>query len=97
MMELYNIIQKPVLSEKSYAGIAVKKYVFRVAKNATKPQIKKAVEEIFKVQVESVNTANIKGKYKRQGRHEGYTSDFKKAYVQLKPSSPSISFFDNLV
>ena len=90
------IILKPLLSEKSYAGIKDKKYYFIVAKNANKTQIKLAVEEIFGVKVEKVNTANCHGKLKRQGRYEGYTSDYKKAIVQLKADSKSIEFFDSL-
>ena len=90
------IIIKPLLSEKSYAGIKDKKYYFIVAKNANKTQIKLAIEEIFGVQVEKVNTANCHGKLKRQGRYEGYTSDYKKAAVQLKQDSKSIEFFDSL-
>ena len=90
------IIIKPLLSEKSYAGIKDKKYYFIVAKNANKTQIKLAVEEIFGVQVDKVNTANCHGKLKRQGRYEGYTSDYKKAAVQLKKDSKSIEFFDSL-
>ena len=95
-MNAYDIIKKPLLSEKSYSGIKAKKYVFVVDPRATKPQIKAAVEEIFKVQVEKVNTANVKGKYKRQGKNEGYTSDFKKAYVQLKTGEKAIQFFESL-
>ena len=90
------IILKPLLSEKSYAGIKDKKYYFIVAKNANKTQIKLAVEEIFGVKVEKVNTANCHGKLKRQGRYEGYTSDYKKAAVQLTKDSKSIEFFDSL-
>ena len=90
------IILKPLLSEKSYAGIKDKKYYFIVAKNANKTQIKIAVEEIFGVKVEKVNTANCHGKLKRQGRYEGYTSDYKKAAVQLTKDSKSIEFFDSL-
>ena len=90
------IILKPLLSEKSYAGIKDKKYYFIVAKNANKTQIKLAVEEIFGVKVDKVNTANCHGKLKRQGRYEGYTSDYKKAAVQLTKDSKSIEFFDSL-
>ena len=64
--------------------------------NATKTDIKKAVEEIFKVKVASVNTVNIKGKLKRQGRTQGYTPDIKKAYVQLTADSKAIEFFESL-
>ena len=91
-----DIIIKPILSEKTYGDIANKKYTFKVAKNANKTQIKKAVEEIFKVKVESVNTANVFGKIKRQGKHEGLTGNYKKAIVQLTADSKSIAFFDSL-
>ena len=91
-----DVIIRPVLSEKSYADIANKKYTFKVQKTANKTEIKKAVEAIFGVKVKSVNTANIDGKYKRQGKSEGYTSDYKKAYVTLTADSKSIEFFDSL-
>ena len=95
-MNAYDIIKKPLLTEKSYDGIANKKYVFVVDERADKTQIKAAVEQIFAVQVEKVNVVNVRGKYKRQGRTEGYTSHFKKAYVQLKKDSKTIEFFDSL-
>lgn len=95
-MNAYDIIIKPILSEKSYEGIATKKYTFKVAKNATKTQIKNAVEEIFKVKVDSVNTSNVFGKMKRQGKYEGLTGNYKKAIVQLSADSKSIEFFDSL-
>ena len=91
-----DIILRPILSEKSYAGIENKKYTFEVAKDANKTEIKLAIERIFGVQVESVNTVSCKGKLKRMGRSEGYTSDYKKAIVQLKQDSKSIEFFDSL-
>ena len=95
-MLAHDIIIKPILSEKSYADIANKKYYFKVAKKATKTQIKNAVEEIFKVKVASVNTLNVYGKIKRQGRTEGLTDNYKKAVVQLSSDSKSIEFFDSL-
>ncbi len=95
-MEHFDVIIKPLLSEKSYADIANKKYTFIVDKRANKTQIKYAVEAAFGVQVKSVNTANIDGKFKRQGRSEGYKSDYKKAYVQLKADSKAIEFFESL-
>lgn len=95
-MAAHDIIIKPILSEKSYSGIKDKKYSFVVKKDANKTQIKLAVEEIFGVVVEKVNTANVHGKLKRQGKYEGYTSDYKKAVVQLKADSKSIEFFDSL-
>ncbi len=95
-MNAYDVIIKPVLSEKSYKGIADKKYVFVVDKRADKIQIKNAVEEAFGVKVEKVNTVNVHGKFKRQGRSEGYTSDYKKAYVTLSADSDAIKFFESL-
>lgn len=95
-MKQFDIIIKPILSEKSYADIANKKYTFEVVKSANKTEIKKAVEELFGVKVKSVNTANIDGKLKRQGKSQGYTSNYKKAYVQLKEDSKTIEFFDSL-
>lgn len=95
-MNAYDIIIKPILSEKSYGGIPNKKYTFVVDCRATKTQIKAAVEEIFKVDVAKVNVVNVRGKYKRQGRTEGYTGKYKKAYVQLKKDSKAIAFFESL-
>ena len=95
-MNAYDIIKKPLLSEKSYDGIASKKYVFVVDERADKTQIKAAVEQIFGVEVEKVNVVIVRGKYKRQGRTEGYTSKFKKAYVKLTEKSKTIEFFDSL-
>ena len=95
-MNAYDVIKKPVTSEKSYSGINIKKYCFIVDAAATKTDIKKAVEEIFKVKVASVNTVNLKGKLKRQGRTQGYTPDRKKAYVSLTADSKPIEFFESL-
>ena len=96
-MNAYDIIKKQLLSEKSYAGIAEKKYVFIVDVNATKTQIKNAVETVFEgVKVAKVNVVNVDGKYKRQGRSEGYTAQYKKAYVTLAESSKAIAFFESL-
>lgn len=99
-MNAYEIIKKPLLSEKSYAKISEKVYTFVVDKNATKVDIRNAVEEIFKVQVEKVNTMNVKGQEKSQntkkGRTVGKTSDYKKAIVTLKKDSKPIAFFESL-
>ncbi|MCL2556175.1 MAG: 50S ribosomal protein L23 [Firmicutes bacterium] len=95
-MNAYDIIKKPLLSEKCYAGIAVKKYGFLVDRRADKVQIRIAIEEIFGVKVEKVNTVNLRGKLKRQGKHSGYTPKIKKAYVQLSASSKPIEFFESL-
>ena len=95
-MNHFDVIIKPLLSEKTYSEIANKKYAFVVDMNANKTEIKQAVEEIFGVKVEKVNTTHVKGKLKRQGKTQGYTSDYKKAYVQLTKDSKSIEFFDSL-
>ncbi|MFA6860070.1 MAG: 50S ribosomal protein L23 [Clostridia bacterium] len=99
-MKAYEIIKKPILSEKSYAGIANKTYTFEVSKEASKVEIRKAIEEIFKVKVENVNTLNVKGHEKSQntktGRTVGKTSDYKKAIVTLTKESKPIPFFESL-
>ncbi len=95
-MNKYDIIIKPILSEKSNFNIAFKVYTFVVAKDATKTQIKQAVEEIFDVKVAKVNTANYDGKMKRRGRTQGKTPSYKKAYVTLTQDSKSISHFESL-
>ena len=95
-MNSYDIIIRPVLTEKSYAGIPAKTYTFEVAKSANKVEIKMAVEEIFGVKVENVTTVTVKGKLKRQGRNEGFTADRKKATVRLTADSKAIEFFESL-
>ena len=95
-MEARDIIIRPVVTEKSIGLMENNKYVFKVALSANKIEIKKAVEEIFKVKVVDVNTVRVKGKEKRMGRSVGRTSDYKKAIVQLKADSKSIEFFDSL-
>lgn len=91
-----DIIVKPIITEKSMDMTAQKKYVFKVAKDATKPEIAKAVEELFKVDVASVNTINMKRKPKRLRYSTGYTAAWKKAIVTLKPDSKTIEFFEGL-
>ncbi len=83
-MDIRNIIKKPIVTEKA-AVMKEKdnKYTFMVDKDANKFQIKQAVENLFKVKVESVHTANYAGKAKRMGMHSGYKSDWKKAIVKL--------------
>ena len=93
----YDIIIKPVLTEKTYDFIADKRYVFEVDPRANKTQIKKAVEEVFGVKVKSVNTVRTLGKMKRQGVHIGRRPTVKKAYVQIEPGSKGIEFFENMV
>ena len=91
-----DIIIKPVLTEKSYDIMGDKRYVFEVAPKANKSQIKTAVEAIFGVKVEKVNTVTTQGKLKRMGRFEGRTATTKKAYVILKKDSKAIEFFENM-
>ena len=95
-MTAYDIIIEPILSEKSYDGIANKRYTFKVVKSATKTQIKAAVEQIFQVKVDKVNTSNYDGKLKRMGRNEGRRSAFKKAIVTLTDDIKAIEFFESL-
>ncbi|MBE6564889.1 MAG: 50S ribosomal protein L23 [Ruminococcaceae bacterium] len=92
----HDVIIRPVITEASMDRLADKTYTFEVAKSATKPEIKAAVEEIFKVSVKCVNTINMKKKPKRLGVHAGYTSEWKKAIVTLKADSKTIEFFDGM-
>ena len=96
MKSPYDIIIRPVLSEKSYDGMADKKYSFEVAIGANKTEIKKAVETIFGVKVETVNTLRTEGKMKRQGRTQGRRPERKKAYVKLTEGSKTIEFFEGM-
>ncbi len=83
--QLANVLLAPVVSEKSsVAAEQSRQFVFKVQKNATKLQVKKAVELMFNVEVDSVQVLNVKGKVKRFGRSLGKRSDWKKAYVKLK-------------
>ncbi len=96
-MKLANeIIIAPVITEKSMYGIADKKYTFKVAKDANKIEIAKAVESLFGVEVVKVNTISVKGRFKRMGRNEGYRPDWKKAIVTLSENSKTIEFFDGM-
>ena len=97
-MTARDIILRPIITEKSMAGVAMeKKYTFKVAKKATKIDIAKAVEEIFGVKVAKVNTVSVRGRLRRQGRFQGYTPSWKKAYVTLKEDSKTIEFFDGMM
>ena len=97
-MTARDIIVKPIITEKSMAGVATeKKYTFKVAKKATKIQIAQAVEEIFGVKVAKVNTVSVRGRLRRQGRTQGYTPSWKKAYVTLTPDSKTIEFFEGMM
>ena len=97
MKNPHDIILRPVLTEKAYDGLADKRYVFEVALDANKIEIKQAVEAVFDVKVESVNTLRTLGKIKRQGRYEGRTAEVKKAYVILTEDSKPIEFFEGMI
>ena len=85
MSKYHNLIRYPSITEKNTTlRESQNKYVFEVMKNATKPEIKEAVEKLFNVDVETVNTILVKGKKKRMGRNVGYRPDWKKAIVKIK-------------
>ena len=98
MANAYDIIIRPIITERSMAAVAEKKYVFEVAKNAGKVEIKDAIETIFGVKVAKVNTLNVSGKAKRMGAgRPGTTRSWKKAYVQLTADSKTIEVFEGMV
>ena len=97
MKSAYDIIKKPVLTEKSYQDMAEKKFTFQVDVRANKTEIKQALESIFEgVKVDTVNTMRTIGKIKRQGRTQGRTPEIKKAIVTLKKDSKPIPFFEGM-
>ena len=98
MKTAYDIIIRPVITEQSMEATDQKKYVFIVANDANKIEIKKAVSEIFGVKVEKVTTIRMDGKTNRQGRYpEGRTASYKKAVVKLTADSKTIEFFEGMV
>ena len=97
MKAAQDIILKPVITEKSMDDLQTGKYTFKVAKDANKSEIKKAVEELFDVKVAKVNTMNCSGRTKRVGRYVGKTSDWKKAIITLTEGSKAIEFFEGMV
>ena len=98
MKTAYDIVIKPIITEQSMEDTAFKKYVFQVAPDANKIEIAKAVEEIFGVKVEKVNTINMDGKKKRTGAYPvGLRASWKKAMVKLTADSKTIEFFEGMV
>ena len=98
MTHIYDIIIRPIITERSMAAASEKKYVFEVAPDAGKIEIKNAVEQIFGVKVAKVNTVNYDGKEKRVGAgRPGTRKNWKKAYVQLTKDSKTIEFFEGMV
>ncbi|WP_461466924.1 50S ribosomal protein L23 [Parvimonas micra] len=96
MMTAYDIIIKPVVTERSMENMESKRYTFKVDTKANKSEIKKAVETIFGVKVKQVNTMNITGKKKRMGANVGKRPDWKKAIVTLTEDSKEIEFFESI-
>ena len=95
MKNLYDVLRRPLITEKTTALKELNRALcFEVAKGATKPEIKKAVEQFFGVKVQAVRVANMHGKVKRQGRSVGRRPDWKKAYVVLAKGEKMIEFFD---
>jgi len=96
MKSPYDVIRRPIITERTSDMMAEKKYVFEVDRRVNKTEIKQAVEAIFKVKVTDVNTMNMKGKPKRYGRYSGYRPDWKKAIVTLSPDSKELEFFETV-
>ena len=92
----HDIIRKPVITEKTMAAMADNKYTFIVHIDSNKSQIKRAVEEVFDVKVQNVQTSRTMGKTKRMGVHVGKRADYKKAIVTLTKDSKAIEFFEGL-
>lgn len=97
MTNAHDIVIRPIITEASMAGIAARKYTFKVAVDANKIEIARAVEKLFDVKVEKVNTMNVPGHYRRQGMNAGYKPDWKKAIVTLKEGSKGIEFFESMM
>ena len=92
-----DITLTPLITEASMQGIAAKKYTFKVAPNATKIDIARAVEELFGVEVAKVNTISVRGRFRRKGMNSGYTAASKKAIVTLTAKSKGIEFFESMI
>lgn len=95
-MNNFDIIKRPIITEKSMMDMEENKYTFEVDKRSNKTEIKKAIESIFSVKVEKVYTMNMNGKKKRQGVHSGRRPNWKKAIVKLAADSKPIEFFENM-
>ena len=98
MKTIYDVVIRPIITEQSMEQTDIGKYVFEVAPDANKIEIKRAVEGIFDVKVDKVTTINMQGKKKRTGRYpEGSRKSWKKAVVKLAPDSKTIEFFEGMV
>jgi len=96
MKTAYDIIKRPIVTEQSMAGAQDKKFTFEVARDANKIEIRKAVEEVFGVKVQKVNTINYQGKLKRMNSTQGRRPSWKKAIVTLTEDSKPIEFFEGM-
>lgn len=96
MRNVHDIIIRPIITEQSMDQTTLRKYSFQVDVHANKTEIKNAIEKVFGVKVENVNTMNVKGKPKRQGRYEGKRANWRKAIVTLTEESKTIEFFEGM-
>lgn len=96
MKSHYDIIKRPIITERTTDMMADKKYVFEVPLKANKTEIKQAVEKVFGVKVEAVNTIRVAAKPKRYGKYSGYTSEWKKAIVKLSADSKELEFYEGV-
>jgi large subunit ribosomal protein L23 len=96
MKHLHDVIKRPIITERTTDMMAEKKYVFEVPLKANKTEIKQAVEKVFGVKVEAVNTIRVPAKPKRYGKYSGYTSEWKKAIVKLTADSKELEFYEGV-
>jgi large subunit ribosomal protein L23 len=96
MKHLHDVIKRPIITERTTDMMAEKKYVFEVPLKANKTEIKQAVEKVFGVKVEAVNTIRVPAKPKRYGKYFGYTSEWKKAIVKLTADSKELEFYEGV-
>ena len=96
MKSLHDVLKRPVITERTTDMMAEKKYVFEVPLKANKTEIKQAVEKVFGVKVEAVNTVRVPAKPKRYGKYSGYTSEWKKAIVKLSDDSKDLAFYEGV-
>ncbi|GIO10316.1 50S ribosomal protein L23 [Brevibacillus reuszeri] len=96
MKSLHDVLKRPVITERTTDMMAEKKYVFEVPLKANKTEIKQAVEKVFGVKVEAVNTVRVPAKPKRYGKYSGYTSEWKKAIVKLTEDSKDLAFYEGV-
>ncbi|MGC5327788.1 50S ribosomal protein L23 [Brevibacillus sp. SYSU BS000544] len=96
MKSHFDIIKRPIITERTTDMMADKKYVFEVPLKANKTEIKQAIEKVFGVKVEAVNTIRVAAKPKRYGKYAGYTSEWKKAIIKLTADSKDLEFYEGV-